>query len=442
MSLEQIKDLVDAQGTAFEEFKAANDERLKQIEESGSADTVTAEKVEKINAEITQINDAIAEAQRDFAAAVTAGKKDDDRDIEAEAKVFWAVQREKPCKEVSKDEVEAFNRYENAFEQFVRAGGDQNASLLTPEIRAELSVGSDPDGGYLVPTAMDSRVRQRLYETSPMRQISEVTSITTSSLQFPVDTGEAASGGWVSEKEARSETGTPQVGMQTIQVHEQYAEPHVTQKLLDDAAIDVEAWLSGKIADKLTRTENAAFINGNGVGKPRGFLDYSGAATTANDDSRSWGILQYVASGVSGGFETAANGSADELIDLVHKLNPAYRAGARFTMNRSTIAEVRKLKDGDNNYLWSMGNIQTGQPQSLLGYGITEMEDMPDIGADSFSLAFGNFNTGYLIVDRMGIRVLRDPYTNKPFVKFYTTKRVGGDVQNFDAIKLFKFGTS
>ncbi|HYF87420.1 phage major capsid protein [Azospirillum sp.] len=434
-------ELVAAIGTAFEEFKAANDQRLAEIEKGGQALPETLAKVDKINAAITELQAALDKQAKDIGRLTVGGGNGDPQgnDLRNEARLFIAARTGKPVEAVPEGDVERYNAYTAAFLAHVRRGG-ANGELLPEGMRNELSYGSDPDGGLWVPASMDSNVRTRLFETSPVRSIADNITITTDAYEFPYDKDEASTGGWVSEKDSRSETGTPQVGSHRIPVHEQYAEPHITQRLLDDAAVNVEAWLSGKIADKLIRVENTAFVLGDGVGKPRGFLSYGANAVTTKDTSRPWGKLQYIATGKAGGF--ADTNPGDKMIDLVHALHPAYRTGAVWTMNRATVAEVRKLKDGDGNYLWSMGNIAAGQPQSLLGYGIEELEDMPDIAANAFPIGFGNFKVGYIVVDRQGIRVLRDPYTDKRFVKFYTTKRVGGDVQNFDAIKLLKFAAS
>lgn len=426
---DEVKQKVEDLNKAFASFKEANDERLKQIEAKGSADSLTEEKVNKIN---KQISDLQAEVENAVKASTrlqtTADPKNMQKDLEIFAAGFDPAHRPK----VTQEEYENYCR---GFVNYLRKG-DKFA-----DIQAAMSVGSDPNGGYFVPPTVSTAVIKRLFETSPMRSVASIITIGTDAFEYPLDTNDATSGGWVTEQGDRSDTATPTVGVGRIPVHEQYAQPKITQKLLDDAAVDVEGWLSNKIADKIARTENAAFVSGNGVGKPKGFIAYGAAAVTTNDATRAWGKLQYVPTGVSGGFGTSGT-AADELIDLVYKLKPAYRNGAIFAMNRSTVAEIRKLKDADGNYLWNMGNIQAGQPQSLLGYGITEFEDMDNIGANTFSIAFGNFKEAYQIVDRQGIRVLRDPYTDKPFIKFYTTKRVGGDVVNFDALKLLKFGTS
>jgi HK97 family phage major capsid protein len=209
-----------------------------------------------------------------------------------------------------------------------------------------------------------------------------------------------------------------------------YAEPRITQKLLDDSMVNVEAWLADKVSTKFARKENAAFVNGDGVGKPRGFLTYASGTTLP-------GTIEQRNTGVSGGFATGS-AAADILISTIYGLKQGYRSGSNWFMPRSATAEVRKLKASDGSYLWQPG-IMAGQPATLLGYSVIEFEDMPDIAADSLSIAFGDMNEAYQIVDRVGVRVLRDPYTAKPYIKFYTTKRVGGDVLNFEAIKLISF---
>jgi HK97 family phage major capsid protein len=313
-----------------------------------------------------------------------------------------------------------------------------NTDNAPADIRNAMSVGSDPDGGYLVPDEMSMEMEKRLFETSPMRQIARVMSISANAWEAPYKSSDATSGGWVGEKAARTATATPTVGMQRIQTFEQYAYPEVTQTMLDDAAIPIEAFIVDETEDVMGRTENTAFVTGNGILRPRGFADYASAAVTTNDATRSWGVLQYVASGAAGAFS-----GTDKLITMMSKLNPNYRQGAVWTMNRSTEATVRQLKDGDGRYLVGFGDLRDSPFNfSLLGTEIVNLEDMADIASNSYSLAYGNFKRGYLIIDRTGFRVLRDPYTNKPYVGFYITKRVGGDVRNFDAIKLMKFAAS
>jgi HK97 family phage major capsid protein len=241
--------------------------------------------------------------------------------------------------------------------------------------------------------------------------------------------------GWVGETAARPETTAPTLAEMQFPAMELYAMPAATQTLLEDAAVSIDQWIAEEVQAAFAEQEGTAFVTGDGTNKPRGFLDYTKVA----DASWSWGNLGYVATGAAGAFP--ASNPSDVLIDLVYSLKAGYRQNANWVMNRKTQAEVRKLKDADGNYLWQPAATADGRA-SLIGFPVTEAEDMPDIGADAFAVAFGDFRRGYLIVDRIGVRILRDPYSAKPYVLFYTTKRVGGGVQDFDAIKLLKFGES
>lgn len=357
-----------------------------------------------------------------------------------EVAAFYAAARRRDVAagEVSTEELRP---YAEAVNQYLRRGPD----AIAPDVRAAMQVGSDPDGGYWVPPQVMPALKRRLFETSEMRRLASVMTITSDAVKLPLDTNDATSGGWVGETASRGETDTPQIGEQTIYLREQYAQPKVTQKLLDMSSFDVEGWLVDKITGKMGRTENTSFVTGTGVNQPRGFLDYAAAAVTDDDSSRSWGVLQYVPTGQAGGFPTLSGipGAADpdSLIDLQMKLKPAYRANATWVMNRATAGTVRKMKDGDGRLLWQ-DSMQQGTPPLLLGSPVAFFEDMPDINSDTFSIAYGDFRQGYQIVDGPGVRVLRDPYTTKGWVKFYATKWTGGDVIDFDAIKLLKFGTS
>jgi HK97 family phage major capsid protein len=329
--------------------------------------------------------------------------------------------------DATQDEVKS--AHQKAFNAFIRKGHE--GDLRAIEQKA-LSVNSDPDGGYLVTDDMSGRIVTKIFETSPIRQYANIVTISTDAISGPVDINEA-SVGWVSEEGSRTDTNTPQIGEWRIPVHELYAKPKATQKLLDDVSVNVEAWLANKVADKMARTENNAFVLGDGVGKPRGFLTYTAGT--------SWQQIQQVISGASAAL--TSNG----LIDLIYSMKAAYRGGAVFGMNRLTQAAVRKLRDdsgasaGTGDYLWQPG-LQSGQPSTLLGYPVTEFDDMADVAANSLSVVFGNFKEAYMIVDRIGIRTLRDPYSAKPYVEFYTTKRVGGDVVNFEAVKIQKTASS
>jgi HK97 family phage major capsid protein len=251
------------------------------------------------------------------------------------------------------------------------------------------------------------------------------------------DTNEPAAS-WISELGVPNDTADSPVGRIRIPVHELYAQPKATQKLLDDAILNVEEWLINKVAAKFSRAENNAFVVGDGIGMPRGFTTYN--ASTTDDGSRAWGTLQYVATGSAGAF--ASSNPADCLFDLMHKLRVGYHPKAAWIMPRAVADMIRKFKENTTQaYIWQPG-LQQGTPATLLGFPITLGEDMPAVASGSFSLAFGNFEEGYTIVDRIGLRILRDPYTGAPFIKFRCSKRTGGDVVNFEAIKLLSFSAS
>jgi HK97 family phage major capsid protein len=326
---------------------------------------------------------------------------------------------------------EEYEQYKHAFWEYQRKG---NIDWLTVEERKAMSVGTDADGGYLVPAPTVGRIVQKVYDLSPIRQIANVMSISGDALEGVNDLDEADYG-WVGETGTRSDTTTPGVGKYRIEAHEMYAQPKATQKLLDDAAVDIEAWLAAKVANKFARAEGGAFITGNGVGKPRGYAAYTTAAT--GDATRAWGQLEHIKTGANGDF--ASSNPADVLFDLIAAFKSPYLNQARFVTRREVVAKIRKFKEATTNaYMWQPG-LQAGQPDRLLGYPIVMAQDTPTLATDSLSLAFGDFNEGYQIVDRIGMRTLRDPFTDKPYVKFYTTKRTGGGVVNFEAIKFLKF---
>lgn len=430
----ELKKTLDDLNSAFAQFKAANDERLKQIEAKGSADPLLVAKVDKANAEITKLQDQIRTLET-AAARVNAGGNAQEAASEVRSATrFVAMMKIERGEKVDEDavateaDVASYRAYKKAFNKYLRVG----SKALTPDVRNALSVGSDPSGGYFVEPDTTGRIVQLIFESSPIRQIADVQTVSTDAYEGVLDLDEASTGGWVGEEGARSESNTPEVGKWRIPVAEQYAMPKATQKVLDDSAVDVGSWLEGKVADKLGRIENNAFVLGDGVNKPRGFLTYPAGTPSKS----AWGKIAQLGTGVSGGF--AATNPGDKLIDLVFGLKAFYRNGAQWVMCRATVAEVRKLKDGQGNYLWQP-NFGTQQGATLLGYPITEGEDMPAIGANSLSIAFGNFKLGYQIVDRQGVRVLRDPFTAKPYILFYSTKRVGGDVVNFEALRILKF---
>ncbi len=316
-----------------------------------------------------------------------------------------------------------------AFDGYVRRG--EAGQLRGLEGKA-LSVASDPDGGYLVPDETERAVNRSLRDVSPIRAIAGLRQVSSAVYKKPFSlTGPGT--GWVGETAARPETTTPTLAELSFPTMELYAMPAATPALLDDSAVSIDEWLAEEVRLAFAVQEGQAFVAGNGVNKPRGFTDYPKVANA----SWSWGNIGYIATGTAGAFP--ASNPSDKLIDLAYAVKSGYRANAHFVMNRATQAVIRKFKDADGNSIWQP-SAKPGEAPSLLGHPVAEAEDMPDIAASSHSVAFGDFRRGYLVVDRVGIRVLRDPYSSKPYVLFYTTKRVGGGVQDFDAIKLLKFG--
>ena len=292
------------------------------------------------------------------------------------------------------------------------------------------------EGGYAVPRELDDRIDAALKAVSPIRAIANVVRVGSAGYRKLVTQNGVASG-WAGETQARPETATPVFAEIAPPTGDLYANPAASQFMLDDALFDVEGWLAGEIATEFARAEGAAFVSGSGVNRPRGFL--TGTATNQADGVRAFGTLQYLATGTDAGF--SATVPQDRLIDLVQSLRSPYRQGATWVMNSKTLATMRKFKTSDGSFLWQPGLVGD-QPDTLLGYPIVEAEDMPDIASNSLSIAFGNFRAGYLITERAETRILRDPYTNKPFVYFYATKRIGGTVSNSEAIKLMKFGVN
>ena len=287
------------------------------------------------------------------------------------------------------------------------------------------------DGGYAVPREIDAAIARQLTLVSPIRQIAQVVQVGSAGYRKLVTLGGTASG-WAAETAARPETGTPTFAEIAPPSGDLYANPAASQAMLDDAAFDLEAWLASEIATEFARAEGAAFVSGNGTNRPKGFLIQP---TSAQDDgARAFGALQFIGSGNATGLGDTIE---MKLIDLVHALKAGHRQGASWVMNSATLAAVRKLKTDDGAFLWQPG-IAAGQPDRLLGYPVVEAEDMPDVAANAFPIAFGNFKAGYLIAERGATTILRDPFTNKPFVHFYATKRIGGQVLDSEAIKLLK----
>jgi HK97 family phage major capsid protein len=319
--------------------------------------------------------------------------------------------------------------HQKAFTAYLRTGDDDGLRGLDLEGKA-LSTAVNSDGGYLVDPQTSEMVKSVLNTTASIRGIAQVVNVEATSYDVLVDHSDLGAG-WATETASATETGTPQIDRITIPLHELSAMPKASQRLLDDAAFDIENWLAERIADKFARAEAAAFVNGDGIDKPTGFLNH----TKVENDSWAWDSLGYVASGSDGACD------ADPIVDVVYALGAQYRANATFVMNSRTAGQIRKLKDADGRFLWSDG-LAAGEPARLMGYPVLICEDMPDPASDSFSIAFGDFDAGYTVAERPDLRVLRDPFSAKPHVLFYATKRVGGDVSDFAAIKLIKFGLS
>ena len=300
----------------------------------------------------------------------------------------------------------------------------------THEIKS-ISGTSPSDGGYAVPRQIDAMIARQLTEISPIRALAQVVQTGSAGYRKLVATGGTASG-WAGETAERPETDTPSFAEIAPPSGDLYANPAASQAMLDDAGFDLESWLSSEIAMEFARAEGAAFVNGSGTNQPKGFL--KAPTSTLGDAARAFGSVQYVGTGDATGFGTDPE---EKLIDLVHTMKAGHRQGASFVMNSTTLAEVRKLKTSDGAFLWQPGLIE-GQPDRLLGYPVVEAEDMPDIAGGAYPIAFGNFRHGYLIAERSATQLLRDPFTNKPFVHFYATKRIGGQVLDSAAIKLLR----
>ncbi len=323
--------------------------------------------------------------------------------------------------------------HQKAFDAYLRSGDDDGLRGLVLEGKA-MSTAVAADGGYLVDPQTADRIRSMLMATSSLRSVANVVQVEATSFDVLVDRSEVGSG-WATEAVATAETATPIIERISIRLHELSAMPKASQRLLDDSAFDVEGWLAEKIATRFIRAEAAAFINGDGIDKPKGIML---PAKVANA-TWSWGSLGYIPTGAAADF--AATNAADCIINLVYALGADYRANATFVMNSKTTGAVRKMKDADGRFLWLDG-LQQGEPARLMGYPVLICEDMPDIAANAHAIAFGDFRSAYTVAERPDLRILRDPFSAKPNVLFYANKRVGGDITDYAAIKLLKIAVS
>jgi HK97 family phage major capsid protein len=384
--------------TTFAAFKSDHDAM------KGKVDALDSTKLQAMNTSLSELQAALDDVNRKIAAAALngSGKPGDTPERRA---------------------------YSAAFDTAFRRGGD-DGELKALAVKAAMSTQSDPDGGWMVPIEMDNTITRVLSTVCAMRGLAQVQPISTGEYKKLVSQGGATSG-WVGETDARAGTNTPQLAALAFEAMELYANPATTQTLLDDAFVDIGQWLADEVSITFAEQEGLAFINGNGVKKPRGILSYTNVA----DANYAWGKIGYL--GTGGAAFAADPAGLDKLISMVYALKQGYRTNASFLANRTTIGVIRQMKDSQGHYQWQPSS-QIGEPPTLLGYPIVDDDNMDDLGANKYPVAFADFKRAYVIVDRIGTRVLRDPFSNKPYVSFYTTKRVGGGVQNFEAIKLLK----
>lgn len=401
----EIQEMVENIGRDFETFKEKNNQAIAEMATKGYVSAELKDVTDKINDALSKAEDAKEAAEQ--AQALAKRRREVENNLE------------KSRSNMTEEQIAV----RNASLKYWRGGNDslnaQEKQILVNHSKA-MSSFEGPDGGYAIMPELDKAIIQIVRETSPIRQYAEVLTIGTDRLIEPYE-GDDFDSGWVGEEEARDETGTGTFKENAWDVHEQFAMPAISQKLLDDAYFDIEAYVTNKVASKLARTENTAFMIGNSPKRPRGLLTYN-AGTGFNQ-------IEQIASG------DANTVTADGLIDLVEAVKADFLSGSVFFLKRSTVKSIRKLVDGNGNYLWGMG-LNGGTSPDLLGYPIVRADDMPTLQAGALAVAFGNFREGYRIVDRIGTRILRDPYTRKGYWRLYTTKRVGGGVKNFDAIKL------
>lgn len=387
-----IDDVAEALGKKFDEFKKTNDKRIDGLEEekgklSGQVDT--------LNEKLSELDELKSNLEKELLS----------------------------LKRPDGTGTKAASEHKAAFMQFVRKGVDAGLGELQAKA---LQIGVESDGGFAVPEELDRSIIELLRDSSPMRQVCNQITVGTPDYKRLVNLG-GNGAGWVGETDDRPATNTPTLGQIQAFMGEIYANPQATQTSLDDMFFDAEGWLNTEVGRDFSEKEGNAFLLGNGVNKPKGLLAYG--LDVKGDDTRAFGVLQKLITGTAGAV------TGDNLIDLIHSLKAGYRANGTWMMGNLSVAYMRKLKDREGNYLWRPG-LEAGAPSVLLGYGITENEDMPDIAADANAIVFGDFKRAYTVVDRIGTRVLRDPYTNKPYVGFYTTKRVGGMLVDSQAVKV------
>ena len=426
--------------------------------------TELSEKIEGYQKSVAEAQDAATKSQKDANVLIKVVEKKAAEEAAKQAEEIQGLQLKLGAVEKTAEYIEkAISRMgsassdgpsemeEKASEQtarYLRTGeamdNDVAAAVVTamceksfygvPQHRREneiktLIAGVNPQGGYFIRPERSATMIKRIFETSPVRNIANIETTSSDSMEFVIDDDEATSGGWVGETQPRGDTNTPAIGLLTIPAHEQFAQPKATQKMLDDAGFDIESWLSRKVTSKMSRFENTAFVTGDGSQKPRGFLSL---AAWAQAGVYQRNAIEQINSGAAGDF------TADGIKKLQNSLIEPYQASAVFGIKRASWENVITLKDGTGAYLLDPRSMKVGDDLTLLGKRVTFMDDMPVVASDSLAMVYGDFSVGYTIVDRIGFRVIRDDVTNKPFILFYTTKRTGGDVTNFESLKIQK----
>lgn len=412
---DEIKAVLETVQRNFNEFKQKNDEKLAEIEKKGHADPLLTENVNKLS---TSLNDL--------------QKRLDEFEVKSKRLNFGQQTEADILKQEHKEKFLGWlkrGRNEDVLHELERKTNYFNAT-------------TEAEGGYGIPELIDRLIVDRLLEFSPMRQLCRVVTVGTPDYKVLVNIHGTGTG-WVDEDDSRAATNAPQFHQASAYMGECYAYPQATQQILDDIFFDAESWLVQECVDAITIAEGTAFVTGSGTKQPKGFTGYTTAATA--DSSRTYGQLQHIATGTSGAFKTpsATVSQSDDLLSMIYAMKSGLRSGSSWLMNSATLALARCWKSyGDGAYIWQP-SLQAGQPATLLGYPVYTEENMADSGTSGGKpIAFGNWKRGYCIVDRIGTRMLRDPFTNKPYVGFYVTKRVGGMVVDSDAIKILKQSAS
>lgn len=434
----ELKVLLEAQNKAFDEFKKTNDQQLAD-KAAGKAVGDLEVKLQNIETEFTRISDEmklqLSEIDKKASRAAMFGNKGDDKASELEVKRFnqaaAALAKEQGKAAPAALDAEGLQQYKSAYAKFVRAGKEE----LSDTERKALNAGTGPQGGYMIEPEMDSMIDRVVGSFGAMRAVSRVVQIGTSSFKKLVKTSGAAAGGWGNETTAPTETSTQQWSEIEITPGTLWAEPRATTEVMEDSAFNLEADVMDEVGTIFGETEGQAFIDGDGVNKPRGFQAYTMIANA----SYAWGSVGFIVSGGASSF--ASSNPSDALITLQHALKRQYRPGAVWVMNDATLGAIRRFKDGNGIYLWTPSALVSGPTGQLLGNRVETDDFMPDLGSDTFPVAYGDFRRGYVIVDRVGSVLVRDPYTAKPYVKFYVRRRVGGGIVNFEAIKCLKCST-